>query len=72
MEYKVLENLVEMKLQNFVNEYYNASKLFQNKDVKNNLLHPSEYGMYKEKLLSSLFEFTLPRKYKCGTGFIIN
>lgn len=72
MEYKVLENLVNIKMKNFIDEYKNAAQLFENRDVKNGLLHPAEYGMYKEKLLSSLFEFTLPKKYSCGTGFVIN
>lgn len=72
MEYKVLENLVNVKLENFITEYKNTSKLFENEDVQNGLLHAGEYGMYKEKLLTKLFEFTLPKKYTCGTGFIIN
>lgn len=72
MEYKVLENLVTIKLKNFIAEYENACQLFENEDVKNGLLHPGEYGMYKERLLSSLFEFSLPKKYSCGTGFITN
>lgn len=72
MEYKVLENLVTIKLENFISEYKNTGKLFENEDVHNKLLHPGEYGMYKEKLLSKLFEFTLPKKYSCGTGFITN
>lgn len=59
-------------MKNFIDEYKNAAQLFENSDVKNGLLHPAEYGMYKEKLLSSLFEFTLPKKYSCGTGFVIN
>lgn len=72
MEYTVLENLVEIKLKNFIEEYKNTSKLFENTDVQNRLLHPGEYGIYKEKLISKLFEFTLPRKYSVGTGFIVN
>lgn len=72
MEYKVLENLVNIKMKNFIDEYKNAAQLFENRDVKNRLLHPAEYGVYKEKLLSSLFEFTLPKKYSCGTGFVTN
>lgn len=72
MKYKVLEDLIMIKLENFISEYKNSSKLFANEENKNNLLHPGEYGMYKEKLLSSLFEFTLPKKYSCGSGFITN
>ncbi len=72
MEYKVAENLMRIKLQNFINEYKNTSKLFENTDVKNKLLHPGEYGIYKENLVAKLFEYTLPQKYACGTGFVTN
>lgn len=72
MKFKVIEDLVNTKLENFVSEYRNSNKLFENKDVQNGLLHPGEYGMYKERLISKLFEFTLPKKYTCGTGFVTN
>lgn len=72
MEYKVAENLMRIKLQNFISEYKNASKLFENTDVKNKLLHPGEYGIYKENLVAKLFTYTLPQKYACGTGFVTN
>ena len=72
MEYSIFENLITIKLSNFINEYKNASKLFENTNVRNRLLHPGEYGMYKEKLIANLFEFVLPKKYSYGTGFITN
>lgn len=72
MEYKILKSLVDVKLKKFVSEYGNVCKLFENTDVKNNLIHPGEYGMYKERLMSEMFKYTLPQRYSCGTGFVIN
>lgn len=72
MEYRVVENLMQIKLKNFINKYKNASKLFENDGVKNKLLHPGEYGIYKENLVGKLFSYTIPQKYTCGTGFVTN
>ncbi len=47
MEYKVLENLVNIKMKNFIDENKNATQLFEKRDIKNGLLHPAEFGVYK-------------------------
>lgn len=72
MEYRILEKIINCKLDGFVAEYRNASKLFENEDSKNKLLHPGEYGMYKESLLRELLRFILPPKFEIGTGFLYN
>lgn len=72
MEYRNLQTLIDIKITNFVNEYKNANPLFENSDVKNGLLHPGEYGIYKELLVNKLFAFALPKKFSYGTGFITN
>ena len=53
MEYRNLQTLIDIKITNFVNEYKNANPLFENSDVKNGLLHPGEYGIYKELLVNN-------------------
>ncbi|MDY5484100.1 MAG: DUF6602 domain-containing protein [Clostridium sp.] len=72
MEYNNLKTLVDVKVKNFVNEYKETSVLFENTDVKNGLIHPGEFGVYKEKLIAKLFRFALPKRFSCGTGFIVN
>lgn len=72
MEYRNLQTLIDIKITNFINEYKNVNRLFENSDVKNGLLHPGEYGVYKELLVNKLFSFALPKKFSYGTGFIIN
>ena len=72
MEYRNLQTLSDIKIANFINEYTNANQLFENSGVRNRLLHPGEYGIYKELLVNKLFTFALPKKISYGTGFIIN
>ena len=72
MEHRSLQLLVETNIKNFINEYESAPSLFEKSEVKNNLIHPGEYGLYKEQLVKDLFKFALPQKYSCGNGFIIN
>ena len=72
MEYRNLQTLIDIKIANFINEYENTNQLFKNSDVKNGLLHPGEYGIYKELLIDKLLSFALPKKFSYGTGFIIN
>ncbi|EXG84077.1 hypothetical protein K413DRAFT_0789 [Clostridium sp. ASBs410] len=72
MEYQILENIVNCRLDRFIAQYKDSSRLFENSDVRNNLIHPGEYGIYKENLLRNLLRFVLPRKYETGTGFIYN
>ena len=70
MEYRNLQTLIDIKIANFINEYENTNQLFKNSDVKNGLLHPGEYGIYKELLIDKLLSFALPKKFSYGTGFI--
>lgn len=67
-----MADLVDVKIKNFLQEYYSSTIIFVNEEVKNNLLHPGEFGTYRENLLKPLLEFVLPKRYSVGSGFIIN
>lgn len=67
--YKLLLNIEFRKL---LSAFEESKHLFQNKNVKNNLLHPGEYGFYRERACKDFLKFILPNKFKVGDGFIIN
>ena len=66
------EKLVSIRLKNFIASYRNAVDLFASADHQNGLRHPGEYGGYKERLVTELFQYMLPRKYSFCSGFIVN
>lgn len=72
MEFDVLKTIVDNKIEQFILEYRNAIKLFENYDVRNKLIHPGEYGTYKENLCKELLSFSIPNKYQVASGFIYN
>ncbi len=66
----IFEKLIQTKIENFVYEYNNVSReIFVNET--GTLIHPGEFGMYREKIVSELLKPFLPSKLAVGTGFII-
>lgn len=66
----IFTKLIQTKIENFVYEYNNISReIFV--DEEGTLIHPGEFGMYREKIVSELLKPFLPSKLAVGTGFII-
>lgn len=66
----IFEKLIYAKVETFVYEYNNVSReIFV--DKAGSLIHPGEFGMYREKMVSELLKPFLPTKLAVGTGFII-
>lgn len=66
----IFDKLVKAKIDQFENEYINLSKqIFVNSDGK--LIHPGEFGIYREKLIKNFLEPFLPARLAIGNGFII-
>jgi len=62
--------LLDSKIDSFMYAYKNLSRdVFVNE--KGDLIHPGEFGMYREKIVSELIKPLLPSKLGIGTGFII-
>ncbi|MDD3085393.1 MAG: hypothetical protein PHU32_05915 [Candidatus ainarchaeum sp.] len=67
---KIFNNLLESKIETFVNEFKNLSKsLFLNEN--GNLIHPGEFGVYRERIVSELLSMVTPGRLDTGSGFII-
>jgi len=65
-------SLVQSQFELFRKSYRDSKLIFENIEVKNNLLHAGEYGAYREKICKNLIRTSIPEKYSIADGFIIN
>lgn len=68
---KILQIILQSKVEQFVFDYSNNSKaIYLDNDGK--LIHPGEFGMYREKICIDLLRNVVPMRLDFGTGFIID
>ena len=66
----IFRNIIEQKIDVFASTFGNdANKLFK-KDSK--LIHPLEYGMYRERCAKELLSFICDRSMAISDGFMIS
>ena len=66
----IFDKLVKSKIEQFENDYINLSRqIFVDSDGK--LIHPGEFGTYREKIIRAFLEPFLPTRLAIGNGFII-
>jgi len=68
---KVLQFILQSKVEQFVFDYLNNAKALYFDDA-GNLIHPGEFGMYREKICIDLLKDVVPMRLDFGTGFIID
>ncbi|NMF04363.1 DUF6602 domain-containing protein [Clostridium beijerinckii] len=67
---KIFRTIIERKIDNFINTYGDdGNSLFKN--AKGKLIHPGEYGMYREECLKELLRFILNKDMSISDGFVI-
>lgn len=64
--------LLDSEYRKLIFAFEESKKIFQNDKNKNNLLHPGEYGYYRERACKNFLKFILPKKFDVGEGFVIN
>lgn len=70
MQGNIFRTLINRRIDNFIDTYaYDASSLFKRNDK---LIHPGEYGEYKERCLKQLLKDCIGKAYSIGEGFIYN
>jgi hypothetical protein len=69
---KIYNKLFATKVENFLNEFFSSREVFEDISKRNKLLHPGEYGAYREKICDELIKFSIPSKFETATGFLIN
>lgn len=72
MGIKILEALLKEKVEIFVQSFKTTSKSVFYDDKKACLIHPGEYGMYRESICKELIRYFIPARLQIGQGFIIN
>lgn len=71
MSSHIYKTLLQRQIDNFVDTYgQDSNSLF--KDNKGRLIHPGEYGMYREDCFKKLLQIILDKDYTVSDGFIIN
>lgn len=66
----IFEKLIKSKIEQFIDDYVNLSRqIFVNKEGA--LIHPGEFGMYREKIIREFLAPFLPTRLAIGSGFII-
>jgi len=67
----ILNNLTEENFQNLLKSYEISYDIFWDEEKKK-LVHPAEYGTYREDLFIDFLRLYIPPKYGISTGFIID
>lgn len=71
MNTNIFEKILNKKISNFVSEFsYDSKDFFNNNESQ--LIHPGEFGIYREKIVKDLLKCILPQRLEIGTGFLIN
>lgn len=67
---KIFQTLLDEKIQHFVDNYsINSKSLFVDKDGK--IIHPGEFGRYREEIAKELIRNVIPERLEVGDGFVI-
>lgn len=69
MANRIFDGLVKEKIERFISAYMNLSKeiFFDGKA----LIHPGEYGRYREKICTDFLSLFIPNRLAMGDGFIM-
>lgn len=66
----IFNRLFETNIKNFIYGFSeDAESIFKNSE--NKLIHPGEYGVYREKATSALISSVIPRHLSISDGFVI-
>jgi len=68
---KIIRNLTIQNYRNFKFSFENTKEIFWDEKEKK-LIHPGEYGAYREELAKRWLEMHVPKRFGIGSGFVIN
>jgi hypothetical protein len=72
MSNKIFQSILDEKIENFRLAFEKTSKdLFWNEDEKK-LIHPGEFGTYRESICKDFLRLLTPRRLEISSGFLIN
>lgn len=71
MSNRIFESLLCEKIDEFRNSFVNTSKHVFYDSEKKQLIHPGEYGFYRENTLKKFLRFFVPMRLDFASGFVI-
>jgi hypothetical protein len=71
MSNRIFQALLIDKIENLVRSFKTSKEVFWDDDKKK-LIHPGEYGEFREKAVIELLEAFLPQNLKISEGFVIS
>ena len=69
---KIFEQLLLEQIEIFRNSFSNVSKSLFYDEKQGKLIHPGEYGSYREAIVKDFLKFVVPLNLDISQGFIIN
>ncbi|AVF44226.1 hypothetical protein RFH95_00465 [Acinetobacter nosocomialis] len=66
-----INKLFRAKIENFKTSFINNSRNLYTKDKDEGLIHPSEFGLYREELVKEYLKNILPDRMEIGSGFVV-
>ncbi|HCG5116050.1 TPA: hypothetical protein NJZ05_004504 [Vibrio parahaemolyticus] len=70
MSSQIFQSLVKDRVDNLIRAYETSKDVFLNEETKR-LIHPGEYGEYREKAVIELLQLFIPQNLKISEGFVI-
>jgi len=67
---QIFNNIIIQNFLNFKNSFENTKKIFWDKE-KERLLHPGEFGIFRESLAKIWLKSFIPQKFELASGFVI-
>jgi len=67
----IIRNLTIQNFENLKASFNYSKKIFWDQE-KNKLIHPAEFGSYREKIIHDWLRLYVPKKYGIASGFVIN
>ncbi len=71
MSNKIFQQLTKEKVELFTNAFTGAKELFWDEE-QSKLIHPGEFGTYRETIVKDFISLFVPKRYAIESGFIIN
>jgi len=72
MSNRIFKALLEEKIEIFKSSFSSLSKAIFFDQSTNKLIHPGEFGMYRETLCKEFIRFIIPRRLDIEQGFLLN
>lgn len=69
---KIFQQLLTEKIQRFKNNFLHTSETIFLDDDTGRLIHPGEFGMYREEICRDLLRSVTPENLSLSSGFVIN